>query len=255
MARRSRAQQKERAKNLKMAKWRYLLRHPIFRHDLTVLRESSTARGLSIEEIQEVCPYPADVVSLSLAHPTRETIAQYECSYTDKHDFADPELFWTYIRESTPPPRLNLGERLRLDKTEMYCTIFDLAGCGMSIKTIAVRLRMPVATVKSDLARVEEIIGQQASAEVPFGIHRESCSSCRLCYAYLCQKGRLLWWGEHNEELKQWKREEQIEERRYILGESIASAIATAKRTGHRVAVGWEGYDVHDGNEADDSWD
>jgi hypothetical protein len=138
MARLSQAQQAERIQKIRFAKWRYLLRHRLFRDDIKMFRCTGYAQNLSPEQLFAKCRFPAEILDPSLKHPNEWNIRVYEKIYSLKEDYADPEIFWAHIEcgDVRPLPRLNLGARVRLDKVELYCQVFSMVEQGEETNTL-----------------------------------------------------------------------------------------------------------------------
>jgi hypothetical protein len=110
-ARQSKAQKTQREQELRLAKWRYLLRHRLFRDDIKMFRCTGYAQSLSPEQLFAKCRFPTEILDPALQHPNEWNIDIYEKLYTPKENYADPEVFWQHIEcgDVKPLPKLILG--------------------------------------------------------------------------------------------------------------------------------------------------
>jgi hypothetical protein len=139
-------------------------------------------------------------VKPGLAHPdlSFDSISTYETLFSLDHDYGDPEELWRLIRpkDVAGSPPINLGSRLRLDKVDFYCKVYDLHVKGVQTTVISKQLSKPLPTVKSALSKAKEII-EIKPKEIVFNPtdHKTTCSICQtgqMCeeYAYAFQEFR-----------------------------------------------------------------
>jgi hypothetical protein len=175
MPSRSRAKAELRQREINVAKWRLVIRHPAFHVDLNRFRCESEQE---IDEAQNIIsrgPFPPELIKEEIGNLSIETLENYEQLYTVESKYGDPELLWDYIRppDASAIPPLNMGKRARLDKIDLYCDFYDLYTKGMKAVDISSMTGKPLPTVKSILKAARKLIergvGETKFERIPTG--------------------------------------------------------------------------------------
>jgi hypothetical protein len=185
MPSRSSAQAELQERNVKAAKWRFILRNPAFRLDLNRFRNEAATNFAEAQSALTEGPFPNGVIEAETGDLSPETLPHYEAFYTDTSEYADPELLWRLIRpqdsQAIPDLHMGKGKRTRLDKTDFYCEVIDLYTGGLTIADISIKLGKPEPTVKSALRLAKKHAGLSAP-RVNFNPdeHRATCPACQI---------------------------------------------------------------------------
>jgi hypothetical protein len=132
------------------------------------------------------------MLEYSIPDLSPQTVKVYEDLLAVEIDHVDPDHFWSLIHRNADkvPPKINLGQRCRLDKVDFYCKAYDLHQRGTSVKSIAVWLKSKVPTVKSALTKAKDIIGDTIEPWSEWIEHKTQCSVCQV--AQYCDHGFQL---------------------------------------------------------------
>src|SRR5262249_48165455 len=130
MPQRTPLQAEIKTRETRRAKWRFLLRNLYFRTDLNWFRHELHSGSQSAREIADKTSVPSNIFSVETPDLSSESIPTYEA--LSALDGGDPEELWRLIRpDAAALPTLNLGNRLRFDKVDFYCKVYDLHVKGL----------------------------------------------------------------------------------------------------------------------------